>query len=400
MENTKTAALDSRQKIQIEDWLRQADKHIRGGRYLAADEILQKVLTIHPSDTVAQSYQDRIQFLIKQLSQRVGLENDLYEEIRKYRELVLKRSANHITLLLGSAQKMLDGGNFKKASEQANKALAIDSENIYAKALLQRLTELQNKPGCTIADTEREFKFCFIIKESWQNGKPSDEQIEKLKKVQQELNISEGKRLELERDIKNGLYKEALQAIWQTGGLSAFTAETIDNLRKEFEVSRIDHSFIESSLLKEVRKNKIKGNILVVDGDDNMLLEISSKLRSNFFAVIAAGTLDEALASLKIVTPDIIISELNFQTGPVGFDLFEFIRTKRSAKYIPFIFTTTALDRTTFLIGKRLGVEEFFQKPIDYDLFIATLNGKIRQSSNPSPNIRSSEGILAQSFYR
>ena len=70
-------SIDGIQRMQIEDWLRQADKFIRSGRYLAADEVLQKIFAIDPENEVAESYQNRIQFLIKQLSHRVGLTKDI-----------------------------------------------------------------------------------------------------------------------------------------------------------------------------------------------------------------------------------------------------------------------------------------------------------------------------------
>ena len=84
MEEIRTASIDVNQKTQTEEWLREADKNIRMGRYLAADELLQKIFAIHPQNTTAHAFQDRIQFLIRQLSQRVGLEDDMYKEIKKY----------------------------------------------------------------------------------------------------------------------------------------------------------------------------------------------------------------------------------------------------------------------------------------------------------------------------
>lgn len=384
MENIRTATIDAMQKMQIDEWLRQADKHIREGRYIAADEMLQKVFTVHPQNTTAHSYQDRIQFLIKQLSQRVGLDDSMYKEIKKYRDLVSKRKINQVNTFLNSAQQFLNNGYFNKASDQVNKALGLDPDNTFAKALKQRLIELRHKPGISTADTEREFKFCAILKESWQSGRPTAAQEEIIRKMQRELNISEGKILEFERDIKNTLYKESLQEIWLTGGLAAFTPEVIDTLRKKFEISRIDHSVIEAALLREFRKNRIRGTILVVDEDDKTLLEISSQLRSNFFAVIAAGNLEEVTACLKIATPNFILSEINFQSGPLGFDLYEFIRSTPYTKQIPFLFMAEKMDRNTLLIGKRLGVDEFIVKPIDYELLIETLNGKLRHRG-PQP---------------
>lgn len=398
MEDIRTASLDRMKKMQIDEWLRQTDKHIREGRYIAADELLQKVFEINPENAVGRSYQDRIQFLIKQLAQRVGLEEEIYKEIKKYRDLLSKRKTNQINSFITSSQKLLDEGHLRKAIEQANKALALDPENIYTKALIQRLSEIQHKPGSTIADTERDLKFFAALKEFWRNGKPSDDQYQTIIKMQNELNFSDGKRLEYERDIKNTLYKETLHEIWLTGGLSAFTPDLIDSLRKKFEISRIDHSVIESSLLKEFRKNRIRGNILIVDSDEKSLLDISAGLRSNFFAVIAAGNLDEALACLKIATPNAIISEMNFQSSSDGFEFYEFIRTTSYTKNIPFIFMTAEIDRATLLIAKRLGVDDFIMKPIDFELLIATLNGKMKLKTPQHATQNNPDNVLLRIF--
>jgi CheY-like chemotaxis protein len=400
MEITGTGTPNGMQKAQIDEWLREADTHIRGGRYLAADDLIQKVLEQQPQNSVAHSYQDRIQFLIKQLSQRVGMENDMYKEIQKYRALLLKRKSGQIDSYLNSAHKYLDEGNYKQAAEQANKALALDAGNAFAKELVQRARELADKPGIPVAETQRENKFSTAIREYWQEGSPSEEQLKALQNLQAELKISDGKRLEIERSIKNSLYKQALQKIWVTGGLSSFTGEMVDALRKQFDVSRVDHSVIESEFLKEFRKNRIKGNILLVDPDENYLIEMSALLRMNFYAVIAASTLGEALASMKIVSPDIIITDSNPESGTPGFDLFEAIRKSSTNKYIPCIFTTSTDDRTTRLIGKRLGVDEFFMKPVDHELLLSTLDGKLRIHKKQQPVNKESELLFAQSFRR
>jgi CheY-like chemotaxis protein len=382
MEDIRTASLDAIQKNQIEEWLREADKHIRAGRYIASDELLQKVFALQPGNTTARAFQDRIQFLVKQLSQRVGLEDDMYKEIKKYRDIISKRGTTQLNNFLSSAQNYLKEGNVKKASEQVSKALALDRDNAFAKAIQQQIAALQNQPGISAADTGRELRFSSLLKESWKEGCPSDEQEKQIAKIQQEFNISTGKRLQFEREIRNGFYKESLEQIWSTGGLSAFTSETVDALRKKFDVSRVDHAVIESALLKEFRKNRIRGTIMVVDEDEQSLLGLNEILRSNHYAVIGAGDIEEALACLKIATPNVIISETHFQSSTAGFELYDFIRNNKYIKSIPFIFMTDSIDRTTLLIGKRLGVDEFISKPIDHELLIAIISGKIRQRSS------------------
>jgi CheY-like chemotaxis protein len=374
MEDIRTASMDGTNKKQIEEMLKQADIHIRAGRYIAADELLQKVFAVQPANEAARTQQARIQFHTKQLSQRVGLEHDLYNEIVKYREIITKRNANHVNLLLSSAQQFLEQGSFKKASDQAKKAMALDPENVFAKALLQRLAELGAKGDET---TSRELKFSSLLRELWRGGEPSKSQREVIAKLQQELKIPESRRNDMEREVRNTLYKDELHRIWLTGGLSAFTTKSVDELHKKYKIPRVDHSVIEAKLLSEVRKNRIRGNVLVVDSNEDNLLEISSRLRENYFAVISAGTMNEAMESIKAIHPDIIISEMKFEGALNGFDFYEFIRTTPSTKQIPFIFMSESIEKSTMIISKRLGVDEFITKPIDYEFLLAVISGKL-----------------------
>ena len=370
-------SLDGIQKAQIEEWLRQTDKMIRSGRYTSADDLLQKVFAIHPENEVANSYSDRIGFLVKQLSHRVGLTRDVQTEIRKYKDLEVQRSKNKLNAYLVTAHKMFEDGYFKKASELANKALALDSENSYAKALIQRIAELKKDEKESVENVEVEHQFRSLLRESWRKGSPSQSQRTILDDMRQKFFISESRQTDLEREGKNTLYKNALHEIWNTGGLAAFNMEKVEELRKTFDIARTDHSIIETSLLREVRKNKVKGTVLIVDEDEDSLVDLATHLRTNAYAVISAGTIEEALATLKSVKPDVVISEVNFKTGPHGFELFETIRGTPATAHVPFLFMTSTMDRTTLVISKRLGVDEVLTKPLDYEMLFAIMTGKL-----------------------
>jgi CheY-like chemotaxis protein len=363
--------------MQIADWLREVDKLIRAGRYLAADGFLLKIFDVDPHNELAVSYQDRIQFLIKQLSQRTGLSKDIEAEIRKYGDLLRERRGNRTSTLLVTAQRLLDRGDVNKAYADASKALALDPANSYAKALVQRLTELQKRHSGTGQDPDNVFKFRAFAWDTWQKGSPSEMQLSTLKKVQSDLGISDEPAKQIEREVKNRLYREALNQVWQTGGISAFTVSAVEELRAAFGVARADHLVVESGLLREVRKNRVRGTVLVVEDNEKSLLELAQTLRSNSFAVIAAANVEEGLATLETVSPDIVLSEISFQSGPAGFDLFEFIRATPATQQTPFLFMSSDVDRTTRIIGKRLGVDDFVLKPIDYELLIGTLTGQL-----------------------
>lgn len=366
-------------ELEISEWLRQSDRLIREGRYVAADDLLQKILTLSPENDTARSYQERIQILVKQLGQRVGLSQEMQTEVRKYRDLIVERRSNRLNSSLLNARKMLEDGYLKKAYEQASLALALDPENSYAGELLRRVETLQRAGGGETT-TEHELQFCSLLKESWKQGKPSQDQEEIISSIQVKLSIPGERRLTLERGIRNGLYREALIDIWNTGGIAAFSITEVELLRGRYAISRIDHSLIEADVLKAVRKNRVRGTILLVDEDNDTLLELATKLRAQSYAVIAAGTLDEAFAALGSVTVDAVISEVNFSDGVFGFDLFEFVRSQSGRNRVPFIFMSAVLDRTTLLIGKRLGVDDLLTKPVDTELLVATLQGTSRRN--------------------
>ena len=377
----KKPTLDAIKRMEVEEWLRHADRLMREGRYLTADELLQKVLSIQPENEVASSYQERIQFLIRQLSQRVGLSKEIQAEIRKYKEATLQRRATQISQYLVTAQRLIEEGYFRKALEQANRALALDPDSLYGKNIQQRLIELLRKDSAELSKTEAEYRFRTMLREAWQNGEPPGDKQAALDDKQKEIGISTGTRLALEREVRNSLYKEALSETWLVGGISAFTLQQIDSLREKYRISRIDHSFIEATLLREIRKNKVKATVFVVDEDENSLLEIANHLRVHSFAVVAAANVEEVTATLKSITPDLVLSEISIGSGLGSFDLYELIRSNPSTRSTPFFFMSTLFDRATLLSGKRLGVDEFITKPIDFDLLFATIDGLLARRS-------------------
>jgi len=135
-------------------------------------------------------------------------------------------------------------------------------------------------------------------------------------------------------------------------------------------------------LLNQVRKNRVRGTILIVDGDSAFLQELTYRLRLSSFAIITAINIDEALASMKLVKPTFILSAVEFPGSASGFDFFQTLRLTTEGRNIPVFFITSSLDRTTQIIGKRLGVDDFFTKPIDFELLLATLSGKLLRAKD------------------
>jgi DNA-binding response OmpR family regulator len=118
------------------------------------------------------------------------------------------------------------------------------------------------------------------------------------------------------------------------------------------------------------RRNEL---VLIVDQDERVLTSLTSTLRKHGFRAAGAGSYDEAREAISEYKPDMVVSEVNFENGSVGYDLYLWIRTSVDTGELPFLFLATRIDRDTLIAGKRLGVNDFVLKPLDEELVVASI---------------------------
>lgn len=127
-------------------------------------------------------------------------------------------------------------------------------------------------------------------------------------------------------------------------------------------------------ILGENGKRHRRGQIvLIVDQDERVLEDLSDKLTAHGFDVLCAASYQEALETATRFIPHIVISEVNFENGSVGFDLYLWIRTNTGTSDTPFLFLATRIDRDMLIAGKKLGVNDFILKPLDTDVVTASV---------------------------
>ncbi len=105
--------------------------------------------------------------------------------------------------------------------------------------------------------------------------------------------------------------------------------------------------------------------IVVVDQDERLLSELAAALPRHGYSFAGAASYEEAIELLSQITPDIVVSEVNFDAGAKGCDLFFWMRTSEALAQTPFVFQATRLDHEILLAGKRFGVDDFLLKPVD-----------------------------------
>ena len=127
------------------------------------------------------------------------------------------------------------------------------------------------------------------------------------------------------------------------------------------------------------RSSKSRGTILIVDTDREMLMSLSKVLKQRGFTILLAQKVEDAMQLLVKQTPNIILSELFFTNSQIdGVAFFKKLQEHLLLKHVPFIFISSLRDKKIIQAGLRLGVDYFITKPIDIDLLLAIIDGKVR----------------------
>ena len=127
--------------------------------------------------------------------------------------------------------------------------------------------------------------------------------------------------------------------------------------------------------------------VLLVDQDERVLTSLSRSLQREGLETVGASSLEEALAVLAMVQPDIVVSEVNFANGPEGLELFHRIRSSGGLSATAFIFLAARLDHDTLVAGKRFGVDDFIAKPADDDLVVASIHNCLARRRTLPPAV-------------
>ncbi|HXG01246.1 MAG TPA: response regulator [Bacteroidota bacterium] len=128
--------------------------------------------------------------------------------------------------------------------------------------------------------------------------------------------------------------------------------------------------YVPESKERTQRRHEI---VLVVDLDERILITMVSTLHKYGFGAIGAASFEEAVEALAAFKPHLIISEVNFENGPVGYDLYLWVRHNDELKDIPFLYLATRVTREMLIAGKRMGVDEFIVKPLDEEVVMASI---------------------------
>ena len=149
--------------------------------------------------------------------------------------------------------------------------------------------------------------------------------------------------------------------------------QTITQQMYNVEHRRNGYAHLDAEEILHSERRKRTELVLVVDQDERILKSLTATLRRYSFHVMGAAGYEEAVETIATIPPDAVISEVNFESGPRGFELYNLVKTSSTLADVPFLFLATRIDREVLIAGKRFGVDDFIQKPVDDEVVAASL---------------------------
>jgi CheY-like chemotaxis protein len=242
---------------------------------------------------------------------------------------------------------LVKAGRFGDAIREIAEIRQADPANPYAEAYEERLRATKSEQH-SHADS------------------PATDTVDPIQNVSPELivpaSISTGRRSETE-DLTDGESNEVES--W----LRALESQPpkIDN---SSERVRIPHN----------TSSRGKANIVIVDDDELLLMALVELLEDNKYRTNSFTRAEDAFEYVKGHRPDLVLCDVNFTNSTFGgFTLFENMSKLGHLHNVPFLFMSGLADTAIIRAGKELGADDYLTKPIEPEMLLSVVKGKLRK---------------------
>lgn len=219
------------------------------------------------------------------------------------------------------------------------------------------------------------------MQQAYSHGQLSVDATKELIELKEILELTYDEHLKIETDVRLELYVSNVEKRILSGELMPTDSAALNALKQQFNITMEESAKLEPYILASFEKKMMKGRILLADDDPDVLSTIEDILTSSGFQVVSCDNVNDALEKLNTISFDMIISDIKFLPGePDGFKFFNEVQAQPKLQNIPFIFLSSLTDGVIVRTGVQLGVDDYLTKPIDPDLLIATIEGKLKRS--------------------
>lgn len=326
---------------------------------------------------------------------RIAYREELEKEFRKNFEIQIDEERRKIQAeaeIRIEAEKRKFEEEYERMIEQQNKQIQkirIELRNEMEQVFLSRLEriaeEYDNKMdllGARVPESKTERAALYKIKmlECYHGGQPTVDGARALMQLKELLELTFDDHLVIESDVRFELYSKNLEKKILSGQIEARNVEALDSLKQQFNITPEEATKLEPYILSCFQRHATKGRLLIVDDDLLLLKSLEDILVDCGYHVLTAPDINSALEMLQSQSFDLILSDIKFGPGELdGFKFFKVVQEQEKLRNIPFIFMSALQDGVIIRSGVQLGVDDYLTKPMDPDLIIATIEGKLKR---------------------
>jgi two-component system, OmpR family, alkaline phosphatase synthesis response regulator PhoP len=123
-----------------------------------------------------------------------------------------------------------------------------------------------------------------------------------------------------------------------------------------------------------------KQKILAVDDEEDILELLRFNLTKEGFAVVCAGSGEEALKLTRLEKPELILLDL-LLPGMDGLEVAKRVKNDPSTREIPVIMVTAKGEEADIVTGLEVGAEDYITKPFSRKVLIARVRAVLRRKT-------------------
>ncbi|MBI2428548.1 MAG: response regulator [Ignavibacteriales bacterium] len=373
---------------QLSKHLRGADEHFRYNRFEEALTEIDKALALDPKSVLARSFKERIKMMQKRAHPDTPHEKTI-EMSDEEKRVIISR-------LLTSAEECVRANDYKAALSKIAEVYKIDPQNAFARAYSDRIDTLQQeqqadagkffgiaKQSQPISAPEVHgafFMYRELMKEVWADGKVTEDEAKELKIVRDLFGITDKEHFAIQRDVKTGAYLDALRLAWRDGVLTMNEQATLELMRQRYGITTEEHKTCLGKIEEAKMGMPMKETILIVDTDAAHRISLMGFLKKMNYDVMLASSVEEAFRLIADKFPNLVLAELMYSPQQQdGFSLFEKLQEHETLRNVPFFFMSRLKDGKVIRAALRLGLDLYFPKPVDQELLLAAVEGRLKK---------------------